>query len=675
MALPPRLLTALALLGIVWAGQGLAGPKSIETIERLLQECPDSAGLYAELASLHFDESTIEGRRRAIGAMKQALRIEPRNPDYHVMLAEILLASTFWHYGVEELKQALEIDPAHDAAHYLLGKAYLDRALEGWQRKWFRNAETELGRVDEGSAWFRDACRYRAQCLFDLDLVDSALAVMKEVNSDSLDCQDQLLIGMLYWKKGDLEKAWDWFDRALEGLNQSKRNHYVSIDLIASDRDKELLKVGSAEGDIDLYWRMHDPDPATEVNERLVEHIARVVFADLHFSVPRLNKPGSQTARGEVLIRYGMPLRWSYDPFGSGLVADETVPPLNFEQSGFALDLLSETYDPGERYRSRPLRVSKPVWTWHYADFTLNFEDTFLNGDFDFPYERDWSAYVYAYVTRRLPEIYETQIRKHMNVVLDAIAFLDSAGAEAVRLIYGADTRGVTYVQKMRWPTADFKVQIAVLDSLHNRIVQREIQTRLRADSSSLYLAPYPLIGTYTVTLPKGSHIAAVSLRSLSNQAAGSATSTVHVRDMKSRLALSNIELRFDEDGPPNPSHIFLERSKVFMDFEVYNLACASDGLYRADVSYCLKRRSGRQTFTQRLMRILTGKPTYTVITAFAGSYTTVAARSRTEVVLGIDLSELSRGEYVLEVVVTDLVSGEKATARTSLTVASDLML
>ncbi len=677
MFLPSRAFAiAFALVSSALSFTCFATQKSAHQIESLLLTHPDSSSLCAQLATIYFEDGSIDGRHRAIEAMKQALRLEPGNAAYHVMLGQIFLASTFWHYGVGELEKALEIDPENDAALYLSGKAFLDRALEGWQRKWFLKAERRFAQVPAQSEFYHLACRYRAQALFDGGFTDSALAVMAKIDNDSLQTDDMLMLGMLWWKRKDMKKASDWFMRAIDKMDQLKRERYLSIDLIASDTYWEQL--GSQDSvdsnkRFDLFWRRHDPDPATPINERLVEHIARVAFADFHFSIPRLNKPGSKTTRGEVLIRYGLPLKWSYDPFGTGLVADETVMPQESDLGrSLAHNILSD-YDPGDRYRSRPMRVSKPVWTWQYPNFTLNFEDAFLNGDFSFPYERDWSAYVYAYLKKHIPEIYESQIRKHINVVIDALACLDEKGHEALKIIWAADTRGITYEENMRWPRGGFEIHLAVLDSVYNSVTRESFEEELCADSSAIYLTQYPLISAHTINIPEGSYIAAVSLTSLSNGAVGHASVPTRICKMSDRFSLSDIELRFRENGPPNPSHTFLRNSKVYVAFEIYNLTPDSSRVYGATITYDVKRKAKPASLLYKLLDRLKLASAEQAITAFSGSYRTFSTCPRTEVVLGIDVSELLGGDYVIEVSASDLSSGLKATASTPMTIASGI--
>jgi GWxTD domain-containing protein len=675
-------LTLASIMAVPECRTGGEDPE--EALKELLYEYPDSAGLYVELAALQFRRGTPRGRWLAARNMKQALRLDPRNADYHKMLAEIHFESTFWHYGVDELEVTLEIDEANSDARCRLGRAYLDHAVEEWQRKWFDKAKQELFKIDSSQPAYAVAARHLAQCHFNLGRPDSAVTVLQTLPGDSLDADALLLLGMALSEQNRIKEASGAFFMALDTMDTETRNRYVSLELLAT-RD-ELKEISDARPDqleavMLEQWKRRDPNPATRVNERLVEHFARVAFADLHFGLPRLGRVGSETARGEVYIRYGRPLAWYYDPLGSNMFTDETVlprPVLSEFGTTPADDWQSETYfaDPGERYRSRPPKMTKPRWVWRYPGFSLNFEDTFLNGDYQFPFEQDWSAYVYAYLEKRIPEIYESHIKNRMRVVLDALNFVDDYGRPSVRIVYACDTRGVDYEPHFEWPEGEFDIEIAVLDSMYTDVSRAEFSTRLRADSSVLFQTRYPLIGSYVVHIPGGRSVAAVSLESKATEAAGFARRPVEVRDFGKGLEISDIELRFGEQGPPNPSHIYLRRGRAYFAFSIYNLATDIHGTGMAEIAYEIKGHLGTRPAYRRFLDLLTGGDRGTGHEGLASLWSKYDLRSlgaRRDEVIGIDLSPLSAGDYEIEIRVTDSRNRAIAVGRTGFTIASDL--
>jgi GWxTD domain-containing protein len=656
---------------------------SEDKLSELVAAYPDSAPLHVELAAAYYRRGTAKGRSLAAKVMNQALRLEPHNTDYHMLLAEIHFECTFWNYGVEELEHALEIDGSYGFARARLGEAYLESAIDEWQKDSFIKARDELRQVDSLHPSYRLAMRHLAQCYFDLGKPDSTIAALEGFPQDSLEVDDLLLLGMAHCERRDIPSSAEAFYRALEAMDEETRGRYTSMELLAGPEDlKRISEAKPAEADAQtaLFWRKRDPNPATEVNERLIEHVARVAFADLHFSIPRLGRVGSQTTRGEVYIRYGRPLAWYYDPFGSGICADETVLPQRY---GRGIDIMAGTpddefRDPAAFYGVRHLRIGKSRWIWRYRDFTLNFEDTFRNGDYTFPYEEDWSAYIYAYLEKRVPEIYESQIRKRMHVVLDALNFVDDTGRPGLKIVFACDTRGLKYQPRYEWPEGEFSIEIALLDSVYNRVTRSVFPARLRADSSVMYQTPYPLIGGYVTEAPAGSLVAAISIESKSNDAVGFTKDPVRVRRFGYGLAISDIELRFAEGGPPNPSHIYLTRGKAYVAFSIYNLRSGLTGTSEAEVSYRILGRKGAPSRFKRLVRLFLNKTepyTPEVFTLLGSKYDLKTTGPRASQVIGIDLEPLSIGDYEIEISVTDNSSGASVTTRTGITIASELDL
>ena len=370
-----------------------------DRIRKLTLIHPDSAGLHVELSSVYLRLGTARGRALAVKHMEMASKEEPANPDYHIMLGELYLDGTHWSYGVKQLKTTVEIEPGRPYAHFRLGRAYLDRAFEEWQSDQFQEATLSLTRALRYEPGFTEAGTYLALCYLDLGLMDSCTAVLGRLDPDSLGTDALLVMGMAYNEKGELDSSYSAFSRALRLMPEEERRRYLSLDVIAtSDELKALSRTnpGFADSVTLLLWRKRDPNPATRVNERLIEHLSRVGFSDFHFHVRKLDKPGSLTTRGEVYIRYGRPLDWYYDPFGTNTFVDGVLNPTELLTTTPLSSRFDDYANMASRYRSRRMGQDRPRWMWAYEGFVLNFEDTFLNGDYSFPYEYDWSAYRYA---------------------------------------------------------------------------------------------------------------------------------------------------------------------------------------------------------------------------------------------------------------------------------------
>ncbi len=128
--------------------------------------------------------------------------------------------------------------------------------------------------------------------------------------------QDSALVALV----SDTEDYLDVLHDGVSGDSAVVLRHIAQLWLILPDDIKHRV----AEGDLALppraaqirsdagqtlvdWWRRQDPLPASPVNERLLEHVQRVQFAETHY-VSDGHVTGLD-ARGEVYVRYGRPER------------------------------------------------------------------------------------------------------------------------------------------------------------------------------------------------------------------------------------------------------------------------------------------------------------------------------------------------------------------------------
>lgn len=73
------------------------------------------------------------------------------------------------------------------------------------------------------------------------------------------------------------------------------------------------------------WWRTQDPLPASEVNERMMEHVRRIEYALEHYVC--ITCPVGYDARGEIYVRYGAPERITRIVFDDPLLIDAIYQP------------------------------------------------------------------------------------------------------------------------------------------------------------------------------------------------------------------------------------------------------------------------------------------------------------------------------------------------------------
>jgi hypothetical protein len=315
---------------------------------------------------------------------------------------------------------------------------------------------------------------------------------------------------------------------------------------------------------------------------------------------------------------------------------------------------------------------------WVYDCFALNFEDTFLNGDYSFPYEYDWSAYRYAYLEKNVPEVYETDIKRLMKVVLTGLCFMEPDGSTRFKIAYGCDYNGLVLDREHEWPRGEFIIEGALLDTLYNEVSHFSLTRGIHADSTAVYFTTCPLIDTLNVRVPTGPGVLAISLTSRENDAVGFTHRPVNVRAFGDSLEMSDLELRFADEGRPNPSHLYETRTKAYIAFEAYNIAVDDEGRGRINVSYEFRRKPEKRSRTERLMSFFARKvgikPSTEIVSLESGYVMRTDGPSVSHVV-GIDLSSLIAGYYDVEVRIEDLESGAVTSRTTDLGIASELTL
>jgi hypothetical protein len=242
--------------------------------------------------------------------------------------------------------------------------------------------------------------------------------------------------------------------------------------------------------------------------------------------------------------------------------------------------------------------------------------------------------------------------------------------------VFACDTRGVDYQPDYEWPEGEFEVQIAMLDTLYADVSRSKFTTSLSADSSAIYRTTYPMISSYDVRLPPGNALASVSIRSESNGAVGFSSKPVRIREFGDSLQVSDIELRFAPEGPVNASHVYLWRGYAHLAFDIYNLITDRVGTGRAEVGYRITRVRESVSIARRMMDLLG----FASAAELSGGIASLESRYELRSVgpdksetIGIDLAPLSKGRYLVEVTVTDLLSGKVTSVTTDFRIASEL--
>ena len=204
-------------------------------------------------------------------------------------------------------QQATANNPQHVDAYYQLGLSFeypsrdYEKALSIFYRQLsvnpgHRDALSHLGRCCFLTGQYREGVDLLTQLL---DIYGDALpkyahTLVAQLNASYLQSQKRY------------EEAGKVYEQYLGSLSPEERRYYTDLAFVASEEAYlEYAQATEAEQNEirRIFWASRDPDPATLINERLVEHYRRVMHVRENYS--RGQQPWDR--RGDIYIRYGDP--------------------------------------------------------------------------------------------------------------------------------------------------------------------------------------------------------------------------------------------------------------------------------------------------------------------------------------------------------------------------------
>ncbi|MCL5030055.1 MAG: GWxTD domain-containing protein [Bacteroidetes bacterium] len=305
-----------------------------KTREAFLKESiknnPDPNSLF-ELAKICAEKNTISGREEARKYLRSAIFKEPKNLEYRFLYAQLMeKISSGMSYQV--YRDIIEIDSTSSKALYNLGKIK-EQDFDDFHNSVFKDGDEpslsyeKFAQEDFGSAvnFLSKAIKYdplnreaylHLSFLFEDDSkpekgIPLLMRLIKYFPNDE---DAHLYLGLLYYETSKIDSSFKEYQKALSLMADSVREDFTYNSV------KELLKPifgdkykDYSENDfkeiINYFWKITDPLFITNYNERLLEHYSRVAYANLRYSLPDKKIPGWKTDRGEIVLRYGEPIK------------------------------------------------------------------------------------------------------------------------------------------------------------------------------------------------------------------------------------------------------------------------------------------------------------------------------------------------------------------------------
>ncbi len=668
------------------------------------------------------------GGERAIDLLIQATELLPLDPAAYYWRARAHMKLAYTDFGTDNaraaernLRNTLDLDPSHGDAHYQMGMVYRDFLRD------YDAAEAEFHNQIDTNPAHMDARYDLIRLCMDTGKWNEAVEAAEEMlarNPGELRVYPWLAGG--HWKSERYAEAMGIFERYFALMPPEEAALYLDLSLVLETeemREYERLDPAGQRAYWAHYWRSRDPDPKTDVNERLLEHYIRVAYARLEFGA----EVWPWDARGTFYVRYGepdmrsgrgMPVAWDLvlgdpvwqrkkrelqDEMGLSTILLETsrfdAPEWDAEEMDKTIvvalaDSLSQEHLTWGLYelweealrlaRDRQFRASANPTPerWVYTDRGLDvvFEDYIGRGVYNVWGPR--ARQLTAQMERRLPTISVEEEKIDIIDPMDSIiTFRGSEGKTVVEYAFGLlpEEFGAFRSVTGAYATIDVDVDLYTTEWEHvagageeARRLETIPQVSIRGvplfvDATRMEVDP----GEYKLTIllldpESGRRATAEEILDLPDYSG----SELMVSDILPAASIREVGsgmtgtfIRGDLEVIPLPGRALQADQPLFIYYEVYNLTRDSFGATQYTIDYSVMEAPEQLPIAARLyhgLRSLTGLRRRR--TAVSSSFTSSGIRPDLAAYLEVDVSSLPPDSYVLELTVTDDVRSESVT-------------
>ena len=617
---------------------------AVQNLQTQIEKQPPPPEVYVLLGRLYRSRGSIIDRLGAQSVLEEGLRRYPDHIDLLVELGATYYAQTLYGDAERVFNRILELDPDRCEAHYFLGiNAY---------RKW-KHVQSFTDYLETAVSHLTSA----VACDSGKDDAFLKLAISWYVLGDTaasleacVACRDAhptaptplLLTGCIAYNAGDFEKCRDLFARAFSLMGKDENTSYTDVSLLlSSDPEKRDYDADASQAKLEtqrLYWIANDPDPTTEMNERVLEHVCRVFMSDVRFASSTPPLRGWETARGRALVKFGEP------------------------------DRVRTTLEG-----TRPTDGRAEIWVYLETErpFALTFRDEYLNGNYGVSIDDEIAAW-----TLRADPPLTAHAPRAATVpgVLDVSAFRESEVSSYLSLAFAADADSLDE-SLWTWDIGRFHTRAAVYhqdgrpytylaDSLSADSLDRDTTA-----TGSGYVVVEGL------SLPFDSYRVAFCLEDQRRLARSIGWADANTsRFLDDSLVLSDVLLcstprargaatrRLDKTLYVNPTGRYSPSEKLRVYVEVYNLGLR-DARSAYEVAYSIRPADSTTSLWTSIQRAV-GKALFmdrspAPVISQSFQRTGEADTAREEIAVGID--SLAPGSYAVTISVVDAVSGETA--------------
>jgi GWxTD domain-containing protein len=641
-----------------------------------------------ELAKIYKSINTIKSRTKARKFIQKAIWKQPDIIEYRLLLADLMeYFSSNMAYDVYE--DILQIDSKCITALYNLGRikemdfyeynksvkkfdADPFLSLQSYALEDFTKAEDFFSRVITYDSLHIDSYLHLSYLYEEVGEPEKGIPLLQKVISlEPSNKQAYVYLGLLYYKASEIESCYSAYQTALDLMSAEEKKDFKfnSAELLFGTKLQpklgELTDYELSETIID-FWNLSDPLYLTAYNERLLEHYSRVAYSNLRFSVPKLGVTGWNSDRGEIVVRYGEPLkRIRYRPH------------IN---AGGRTQLMLKTD------------------LWIYKDKVLAFVDEFQSGNFRFstpsPGSRHRSQFAgdtdfFVGDLRRIdPESYKPKFEGPVFYIPFNIVQLKNIDNEnnnstQLYLNYALDSSNLLNSEK-RYPLAhkyglfflgnQTDLQRKRINSINEIAPGRNLKLDLNTEIliNSIMLEAEPDTGqlAFEIIMKQDN---AVSTNHFDFKIKEFKVDELDISDIilaaridKSSSDFTSIK-RKDMSILPNPLQIFTNTNDVFLYYEVYNLTMDDNNSTNFEQNIIITKPT-EETGIDNVINSVLGffgigdEDDKVTLTTNYQSF-----NKDTQVYLQLDMGNYEKGNYIVRIIIEDKLSDKTVSEETVL--------
>jgi len=668
------------------------------------------------------------GGERAIDLLIRATELLPLDPAAYYWRARAHMKLAYTDFGTDNarfaernLRNTLDLDPSHGDAHYQLGMVFRDflRDYPAAEQEFRNQITTNPGHLDARYDLIRllmDTGQYN-------EAIESAEEVLQR-DSGQLRVYPWLAGG--YWRAERNDEAMAVFDRYFGLMPPEEAALYLDLSLILETeemREYARLDPAGQRAYWAHYWRTRDPDPKTDVNERLLEHYIRIAYARLEFG----ETVWPWDARGEFYVRYGppdmrsgrgMPVAWDLilgDPvwqrkkrelqeemgLSSIMLETSRFDAAEWDSEGMdktiviaLADSLSWEHPTWGLYelwdealglaRARQFRAAaNPTperWIYPERGIDIVFEDYIGRGVYNVWGPR--ARQLAERMERNMPTISEEEEKIDIIDPMDSIiTFRGSDGKTAVEYAFGLLPEEFGAFRSVTGTYATLDVAVDLYTPEWEHVTGAGEDARRLETIPQVSIRGVPLFVDATrMEVDPGEYRLAILLLDPESGRRATAEEMLELPDYSgSELMVSDILaaasirevgpgqegtfIRGDLEVLPLPGRALQADQPLFIYYEVYNLTRDSFGATQFTIEYSVMEAPEQLPIAARLyhgLRSLTGMRRRR--TAVSSTFSSSGIRPDLATYLEVDVSSLPPDSYVLELTITDEVRSESVT-------------